>query len=96
MPYVPYKKGTLLIPSGADGYHLFITVNEKCDEGQHLLINVTSLRDGAKYDDTCILEAGEHPFIKHKSYVVYRMAFIKPAASISKMVDGWEYISTSG
>lgn len=66
MAYVPYKKGTLLIPTG-NTKHLFVIVTDKCAESCHLLVNITSVRDGMEHDKTTIIEAGEHSFIKHRS-----------------------------
>jgi hypothetical protein len=95
MPYVPFKKGTLLIPSGAknglEAKHLFGILTDRCAEGQHLLVGVTTLYPDAPHDPACIMAAGEHRFIVHDSYALYRMAQIQPAERLSKMVDGWLY-----
>lgn len=90
MPYVPYKNGTLLIPSG-NSEHLFVIVTDVCPAGSHLLVNFCSIKPQVRYDATCIVNPGEHPFIKHPSYMLYRMAEIQPAARLTKMVEGWMY-----
>jgi len=89
MAYSPYRKGTLLIPTGGTK-HLFIIVTDRCDEGCHLLVNLSTVKGGF-HDQTCILEPGCHRFISEKSYAVYRLAEIQPATRLSKMVDGWVY-----
>jgi hypothetical protein len=94
MTYVPYKKGTLLIPTG-NTKHLFVVVTDKCKADSHLLINITSVHPGMKHDETTIIEAGEHPFIKHQSYVEYRRAEIFQAAWLTKMVAGKVYTAHS-
>jgi len=86
MTYVPYKKGTLWIPSG-NNKHLFVILNDKCAAGCHLIVNVTSIYEGVPHDPACILEAGEHPAIKRKSYIRYDMADIQPADRLTKMTD---------
>lgn len=95
MPYVPFKKGTLLIPSGVkngqEAKHMFGILTDKCSEGQHLLVSVTTLVPNAPYDPSCVMSAGEHRFITHDSYALYRMAQIQHAERLSKMVDGWLY-----
>lgn len=73
------------------GDHLFTVVTDPCANGQHLLLNVSSIHEGAFYDDTCVFNGGEHPFIQRRSYVVYRSAQIQPAERIGRMVDGWVY-----
>jgi hypothetical protein len=90
MPYTPYKKGTLLIPTGGTN-HLFGIITDICAEGLHLIVNVTSINPTMKHDPACKISAGEHPFIKHDSYVLYRLADIQSAARLTRMVDSWVY-----
>lgn len=88
MTYVPYKKGTLWIPSGPnDTKHLFVIVTDKCEAGLHLIVNFTSIRGGVPYDPACVLAAGDHPAIKQPSYVYYAMADTQPADRLTKFVD---------
>lgn len=82
MSYVPYKGGTLLVPSGPAGMHLFTILTNKCEHGFHLMVSVTSVKSGKTYDDACVYAGGEHPFITHPSYVLYRLAEQKRAESI--------------
>ena len=91
MSYVPYKNGTLFIPSGPSGDHLFVIVTPECTEGCHLLVSFSSIKKNVSHDPTCILQPGAHPFIKQPTYMLYRMAQITPAAWLTKMVDGWVY-----
>ncbi len=39
-------------------------------------VNVSSVKSHNNYDPTCILDVGDHPFIRHKSFVYYRHAAI--------------------
>ena len=43
-----------------------------------ILVSVASIRQGESgyYDTTCVLQPGDHPFIRRDSYVVYRQAVI--------------------
>ena len=50
--------------------HLFIVIAINKDEA--LLVNITS----NDVDQTCILGKGDHPFIKHQSYVNYKDAML--------------------
>ncbi len=95
MPYEPYKNGTLLIPSGpADSKHLFVVVTDKCDQGKHLLLNFTTVRPNLQYDATCVVEPGEHQFIRAQSYVAYRYAQIQDADRLARFVDNRYYQSS--
>lgn len=38
-------------------------------------------------DDACVLGAGDHPFIKVKSYVIYRKCRIEKCKTLIKGVD---------
>lgn len=71
---------TLLMPSGPDGDHLFVVLNDPKifpDYGsnpQVLLVNLSTVRPGVHFDATCLLQPGCHPFVKIESYVVFRSA----------------------
>ena len=56
--------------------HLFIVVLDEYNNGINIIcpcVMVTSWTDNPKLDDpACILNAGDHEFIKHKSYIAYR------------------------
>lgn len=56
--------------------HLFIVVLDEYNNGINIIcpcVMVTSWKDNPKLDDpACILNAGDHEFIKHKSYVAYK------------------------
>jgi hypothetical protein len=93
--FVPFKRATLLIPSGAandpDRKHLFVLLTDPIeapgfDEKQVLLVNITSVPNGCSYDSTCILKPGEHRFIKHESYVYYAKARIEAANALLRGV----------
>ena len=89
MAYDPYRKGTLLIPTGGTK-HLFVIATNRCANGAHLIVNITTVR-GPNIDATCVLEAGCHRFVTGQSYAVYRMADIQSAERLGRMVDGWVY-----
>ena len=91
MTYQPARCGTLLIPTGPAGDHLFVITTDACRDGRHLLVNLSTIRPGTFHDTTCELQIGEHPFVTAPSYVVYRGAMIQPAERLSRMVDGWVY-----
>ncbi|MBV6549942.1 hypothetical protein [Acinetobacter soli] len=45
-------------------------------------VNITTIHPEAYFDPTCVVKSGEHPFIKHDSYVLYQ-----------KMeIDDWQHI----
>jgi hypothetical protein len=79
-PFVPFKRATLLIPSGPaidpDRKHLFVLLTDPIealgfDGKQVLLVNIASVPNGLPYDSTCILQPGEYRFIKHESYSTF-------------------------
>lgn len=39
-------------------------------------VNISSVKEGRPYDNTCMLDKGDHPFIRHLSYVYYKEAVI--------------------
>lgn len=96
MSIVVAKRNTFLVPSGTatneDGKHLFVVVTDRCKDNQHLLLPICSIRDGVHHDPTCVIQAGEHPFIKWPSYILYAKAAQAHSDRIAKLVGGWVYI----
>tara|TARA_R110002110_G_scaffold265044_2_gene480928 strand:+ start:1170 stop:1571 length:402 start_codon:yes stop_codon:yes gene_type:complete len=84
--YTPHKGGCLSIPYN-DKPHLFVILNDPCDEGDCLLVMVSSIKANRKHDDTCILNVGDHPYITKPSFLLYRMAERVSSRHISKMVS---------
>ncbi len=89
--FVPYRRATLLIPSGPahdpDRKHLFIVLTDPAEvleytEKHSLLVGVGTVQPGLPHDPTCLLHAGDHEFIRHRSYVHYARALIEPSQSI--------------
>lgn len=91
--YSPARKGTILIPSGSKNHLHFVcsdpvfypSVGKDCV----LVVNISTADAAIDYDKTCVLDVGDHPFIKHPSYVYYRRADIFGADNIARNVaDG--------
>lgn len=84
---------TLLMPSGADGDHLYVVLNvpkpfpERGSQPCVVLVNVSTVRQGMRHDGTCGLSAGCHPFVKQDSYVVYRSARIERVSHVQQLVQ---------
>lgn len=65
--------------------HLWVVINDpQAHNGIALIVNVTTLRPEA--ETTCILKKGEHPFIKHDSYVRYMSARDPKAQDLDKLI----------
>lgn len=90
-PYVPYKTAAYLAPANEIN-HLFAVMNDPCDQHQVLVLNVTSIKEGKYHDPACEINVGDHPFIKHPSYILYRLAETTRSARVGKMVDLKYYI----
>ena len=54
-------------------------------------MNFTSVNSEKKRDDACIIEAGEHPFITHQSYVVYERIQIMDYVHVCQCVNKGVY-----
>lgn len=78
----PAKKGALLIPTlPSKKEHLFFICHdpvyiEDMRKNCFLIVNLTSIKPEIPYDNSCVLNIGDHSFIKHPSYVLYRSAEI--------------------
>lgn len=86
------KKGTILIPSGGVKHLHFVCSDPvfypKYAKESVLVVNISSVpEEGEEYDGTCVLDVGDHPFVKHPSYVYYRKADIFGAESVQQRID---------
>ena len=85
----PHEGATLLMPSGNQGDHLFVVLNNpKTFPGYGpnpciVLVNLSTMYPEAAHDPTCILQAGCHRFVKKDSYVRYRSARIESVTQLS-------------
>ncbi len=84
---------TLLMPSGNEGDHLYVVLNDpRAFEGRGqqfwvVLVNLSSVREGVAHDATCVLDAGDHVFVKRPSFVFYRNARVEPQNHVLRLVE---------
>ena len=91
--FLPLKRATLLIPSGSasdqERKHLFVLLTDPQGDDeksrQVLMVSASTVKPGVRYDPTCLLYQGDHPFIRHKSYIAYQRARIE---LVMKVVNG--------
>jgi hypothetical protein len=77
-----------LVPSGpADTKHLCCVLTDAFDGSQRLLITISTIYEGKRHDDACVLSADDHPWLKHPSYVVYRHIEQRSDAHIQKQIE---------
>jgi hypothetical protein len=66
--------------------HLWIVLsNPEADPEAILIVNMTSW--GTQKDPACVLGAGDHPFLSHKSCVNYRDAKVLSAARLEALLS---------
>ena len=80
MPGIVFQQGTLFILTGPVP-HLHIVMNNPIFCGEVgdmsvLVVNVSSIQEGAFHDAACVLQPGCHPFITRGSWVYYRGATV--------------------
>lgn len=96
------RKITILLPtfqgSSDELKHLFFILTDPCIDYEAnrsemlLLVNCSSIHEGKRYDDTCVLEIGEHPFIKKPSYIYYKQARIEHLKTIEEGIEQKRFI----
>lgn len=89
MAFAAVKRATLLYPCGGTlqnpNHHLFILLTDPIGPAkQVLMVNVSTIH-GNRYDPTCVLNAGDHPFLKQPSYIVYKASRTEP---VSRLMNG--------
>ena len=61
--------------------HLFVICTDPCAEGRQAIVSIGTMTN-LLCDQTCILQAHEHPFLTSASFVFYRKAQIELQRSI--------------
>lgn len=84
----------LLIDSGPIGKHLFVLVLDKnINNKPHVLsVPICTARDSARIDESCMVQPGEHPFIKNESFVEFRNSRIDPVNNLLDRVKEKTFI----
>ncbi len=70
--------------------HLWIVISSPYDNPERVaIVNISTWRDEATHlnDGSCIINKGEHNFIKSKSYVVYREAKTPLVSQIEQAIQ---------
>ncbi len=91
---------SVLIPSGPNPgqRHLFaLLINpvEVSGYGKRphvLMVCMCSIKDGVPFDDACILEVGDHPFVQHRSYIDYKFCEMRSADDIEAKVQNGTFV----
>lgn len=89
--FVVTRRATLLIPSGPEHdlnrQHLFVCLNDPHGPPkQVLLATICSVPPSGTCDTTTLLNAGDHEFIKHQSFVAYGKTRLLEEASLVRGV----------
>ncbi|WP_310611428.1 hypothetical protein [Limnohabitans sp.] len=70
---------------------LWLLENEFCRDDYLLatLVNITSVptTPNIPYDQACIVQAGQHPFVVYDSFVAYRYIRIEAIAHLAQMIS---------
>lgn len=81
-----------MLSAAAEVKHLYVLISQENPGPRNLLVSVTSIREGVFYDDACVINAGEHPFIKHPSYVYYNEPINAGRRHIEKQTEAGSWI----
>ena len=71
--------------------HLFIVIT-KVENGTVACTMITSVKGNPNHDDpACIIHAGDHPFIKHDSFIAYKNTVIFEESMLIKNLENGIY-----
>ncbi|HWO20623.1 MAG TPA: hypothetical protein VNO30_17760 [Kofleriaceae bacterium] len=65
--------------------HLWIVVSIPATDGSVAMVNLTSHRQPC--DETCVLDVGDHPFVRHKTIVAYAFAQMVPVSHHARVLQ---------
>lgn len=96
--FIPLPRATVLVASGpADDpnkKHLFVLLTHGLGEDEQVLIvSVCSVVANVHHDDACVLKVGDHPFIKHDSYVSYDRPQFVERSKIAQAVTDKKFVA---
>ena len=76
---------TFFLAGGAADRHLRVVISDPAaNPSRVLFVSITSY-DVTK-EDVCLLDVGDHPFVKHKSCIAYGSANDAPLAELLKLL----------
>jgi len=84
---MPFTLGDTFLNKSSQGLlpHLWVVISKRTHSLEEVVIvNLTSCRDSGYVDQSCLLNKGDHPFIKHETYVNYRDARIPRICNLEK------------
>lgn len=91
-----HKSAALLVPSGPkhdpNRKHLHIVCCDPQDDGNVVIVGITTYTNDL-CDQTCILQAHEHPWLTRRSYVLYRNAEIVSAAALERSINAGDIVT---
>lgn len=80
-------------------YHLYFVLTDPFFNGETgvdncvLSVSCSSIKEGKKFDDTCVIKQGEHEFIKKDSFIFYEHLRIDNAEEIQSRIDNGNFIA---
>lgn len=83
----PFAAGTAFLNRSDEVItaHLWVIVSDPAADPERIILtNLTTRRSGS--DETCVLEPGDHPFVKHPTVIHYRQARLVGLASLEKLL----------
>ena len=68
--------------------HLWIVISDpKQNRGKVLLVNFSSVKPSVRFDDACVVDVGDHPYIKKKTFVYYDKARVATDRGLEKEIS---------
>lgn len=76
------------------GDHLWIVISAPAIDGGVLVVACVSITTNAPWkDQTCVLNAGEHSFVRHETVVGYNRAELRNASQIAQAIASGQLIA---
>lgn len=79
-----------------DKQHLFFVIFDVADRCPELYIcaMLSSWKEGSRFcDSACIIVEGEHPFVRHKSYIAYAETMILTRDDMERLIEEKKFIA---
>jgi len=89
------KAGSAFMMTGTGGFgnsgggHLCVCLTSPCDKGNLIAVTIQTYLPG--FDTSCVLDVGDHDFIRHKSVAAYSRACKIYGENTQKMIGNGNY-----
>ena len=87
LPLIPVAGLAIYIPNDDGIEHLTAVIAAVADSGDVALVSITTDHGTRLTDRACVLDVGDHSFLRHRSFALYADSWISSVEALQAGVD---------